>query len=87
MSTASNTGNELLKLLATTAVTVLTSYQAITSHIDATVASEVQASTTAIYHHLDRVRAHADSLHQVTQKEIRLITDSLPVARIQQVTF
>lgn len=84
---AATTSQELLKMLATTAVTVLTSYQAITSHIDATVANEVRTSTIQVYHQIDRVKLHADSLHLVTKRDIRNITDSLRAGRVRSVTF
>lgn len=74
---AVTTSQELLKMLATSAVTVLTSYQAITAHIDTTVTYEVRRSSEVLEHRLQvrmddvhrRAKAHTDSLHLVHVSE------------------
>lgn len=73
MSTPSTHATELLKMLATSAVTVLTSYQAITAHIDSTVADQVRTATVQMHYAIDRTKIHADSLHLETTKHVESI--------------
>lgn len=90
MSTSATTLTDLLKMLATSAVTVLTSYQAITAHIDSTVADEVRTASTNLHYSVERGKQHADSLHQVTMARIKQLEDGLQPNqrnRVKQVTF
>lgn len=73
MSKLNSNTTELLKMLATSAVTVLTSYQAITAHIDSTVADQVRTATVQMHYAIDRTKIHADSLHLETTKHVESI--------------
>lgn len=81
--------SELLKVLATAAVTVVTAYQSITAHLDATVASEVQQMHTAIMLDIrddlqaqrEAILKHADSLHILTTQRIEALEAAAKMRR------
>ncbi len=83
----STTTTDLLKMLATTAVTVATAYQAITAHMDATIASKVQEVQVHISAELATqtraMRLHADSLHVEQGQRIDSLEDRLPKRRVR----
>lgn len=77
MSKLNSNTTELLKMLATSAVTVLTSYQAITAHIDSTVSDQVRTATVQMHYAIDRNRMHADSLHVETRKQVESLREQM----------
>lgn len=78
---------DLLKMLTAALVTVATSYQSITAHIDATIAARVSAAesniTTQLMHHRAALRTHADSLHHEQGRRIDALEKEIRTKRMR----
>lgn len=75
------TGATLLQTLIMALVTVAGSYGAITSHIDATIKSEVQEARTEMQSEVDQVVRQARNWHTQAQEWHR--RDSIAIAELQ----
>lgn len=62
---------QFLKMLAASAVTVVTTYQAVTAHIDTTVRQEVEASHMLLRRNMLDLQFQLDSSMTATHRAIR----------------
>lgn len=81
-TTTPKQGNSMLQTLITVLVTVLGSYGAITSHIDATIASEVQRAKVEMRDQVDEVTRIAKQWHTQAQEWHR--RDSIAIADLER---
>jgi|GEM_PF-5436746 len=71
-------GQDTVKLIATSIITVMGSYLSITAHIDTAIAEKVHEAIQPIQWSINEARIHSDSLHAQQAREIKSVQENIP---------